>query len=176
MKLRRLNRSEKNLAIVCVAIVFGVGNFIIWKEYKHRAGAAREKISVYGEAVEGDIAAATDVEFWTRRQGWLDQHMPAMGDSGKAQSELLELLQSSGAERGLKVTSASLVKPENGPHYKELAVSVSASGPDQSLFRWLAEMQSPEKFFYVKHLQLTSASTGANPRMSCRMTLARWFK
>ncbi len=176
MKLRRLNRSEMTLLIVCAVAILGVGNFILWKEYSDRARVAHNKIQIYGEEEESNIAAATDVEFWAGRQAWLDQHMPAMGDPGQAQSELLEFVQSSGAERGLKITSSSLVKPEGGPHYKELAVSVSASGPDQALFRWLAEMQSPEKFYYVKAVQLNSESGGAIPRMNCRLTLARWFK
>lgn len=176
MPARRLSRSEKSLLIVCGIMVFSIGNLIFWKEFLSRSASVRSKLGLYEGKADAAVTAVADVEFWQARQAWLDQMMPAMGDPGKAHSELLEFIQRTGAERGLQVTNHSLEKPENLPHYRELAVSVSLSGPDQALFRWLVELQSPEKFYFIKYLRLASESEGATPRMSCRLTLARWFK
>ena len=50
-------------------------------------------------------------------------------------------------------------------------------GPDQAIYRWLAELQSPEKFQAIKFMQLYN-DTGSNnePQMDCKLTLARWYR
>ncbi len=176
MSRNKTKSSEKVLLAVAVVLVFGAGNFILWKQYRSRSAVALEKIDRLGETETTQAAAVTDVEFWKSRLAWLDSNMPTLGDSGTAQSELLEFLQESAAERKLDLSQPSLLKPEGGPHYHELAVTVRAIGPDSAVFRWLGEMQSPEKFYYVKTLSLSPDTRGGEPVMICTLTLARWFR
>jgi hypothetical protein len=173
---RPLKRSEKVLLYGCLVLAFTVVNGFGWSAYRKRTAAAREKVA----RLEGDraanTAAAADLAYWGRRVAWLDEHMPSMGDSGEAQSQLLEDLQASAAERKLRLREPTLLKPEGGAHHHELAVTVRAQGPDEAVFRWLAEFQSPEKFQAVKRLVLTPDERRGEPEMECTVTVARWFK
>jgi len=68
-----------------------------------------------------------------------------------------------------------LLKNEGGPHHRELPISLQVTGPDNAVFRWIVDLQSPEKFQVIKYLLLTSSS--ARPaRMTCNVTVSRLFK
>ena len=121
-------------------------------------------------------AAAGDLEFWEGRQAWLDQHLPSVGNAGKAQGELLDYLRETARKRGLRTDDPILAKAEDGGHYREVVVTIEAQGPDEAVFRWLAEMQSPEKFQVVKYLSLGPDRGSAEPELECTVTLARWYK
>jgi Tfp pilus assembly protein PilO len=172
---RRLTRSEKTLLIACVAVITLAGAFVLLHDHRKRTALALEKIDNLQSRFTAAVAAAADAPFWKERQAWLDATMPVISDSGKAHSSFLEDLQTTARQRGLVLTSPVLLKPEGGPHGRELPISLQINGPDSAVHRWLADLQSPEKFQLVKYLLLTSAS--AQPaRMSASVTVARLFK
>ncbi|HEX5176438.1 MAG TPA: hypothetical protein VFV83_05375 [Chthoniobacteraceae bacterium] len=172
---RALTSSEKRLLLMCICVVASVGIFFAWRNHRARAVVARDKIENLQSRFTAAVAAAGDAPFWKERQAWLDATLPAMGDSGQSHSAFLEHLQTTARERGLIISSPVLLKPEGGAHHRELPISLSVTGPDSALFRWLADLQSPEKFLTVKYLLLTSAS--ARPaRMTASLTVARLYK
>lgn len=173
---RGLKRSEKLLLGMVLVLVLGLGTAFFVRDYRKRSTAAREKIETLESDLAGRTAAASDRKFWERREAWLDETMPAMGDAGTAQSELLEFIQTTAAERQLGLSQPALLNPEGGPFHHELAVSVRAVGPDLAVLRWLAEMQSPEKFCYLKTLALSPETRRGRPIMICTVTIARWFR
>jgi hypothetical protein len=173
--MRRFTHSEKRLLILCVGVVASVAIFFLWRDHRHRLAAARQKIEDYQGRFTAAVAAAGDAPFWKERQQWLDTNLPAAGDAGHAHSAFLEDLQTSARDRGLSVASPVLLKHEGGPHHRELPISLQISGPDGAVFRWLAELQSPEKFVFIKYVLLTPAST-KQPRMTCNLTVARLYK
>src|SRR5205814_3209376 len=127
--------------------------------------AAQEKIENLQSRYTAAVAASGDAPFWKERQAWLDATMPPMGDAGQAHSSFLEHLQKTARERGLTIAAPVLLKPEGSPHHRELSISMQIAGPDSALFRWLADLQSPEKFQLVKYLLLTPGSASP-PRMT----------
>lgn len=172
---RTLKKSEKTLLALCGGVVAFVGAWFLWDDYSARMAAAREKIENLQPRFTAAVAAAADAPFWKERQSWLDATMPVMGDAGQAHSTLLEHLQNTARERGLTLTAPVLLKPEAGPHHRDLSVNLQITGPDNAVFRWLADLQSPEKFQLVKYLLLTPA-TVSPPRMTGTVTVARLYK
>ena len=172
---RSLTKSEKTLFAVCIGVLLAVGVFFIWRDHRVRLAAAQEKIGNLKSRFTAAVAASGDAPFWKERQAWLDAAMPAIGDSGQAHSGFLEHLQRTARERGLAVASPVLLKPEGGPHHRDLSISLQITGPDNALFRWLADLQSPEKFQLVKYLLLTPVA-GQPARMACSVTVARLYK
>jgi hypothetical protein len=172
---RQFKRSEKVLLGLCGGVLLLTGLWFFHDDYTRRMAAAREKIENLGPRSAAAVAAASDAPFWKERQAWLDANMPVMGDAGMAHSNLLEHLRATAGERGLTLTSPVMLKPEAGPHHRDLSVNLQISGPDNAVFRWLAELQSPEKFQLVKYLLLAPA-TATPPRMSATVTVARIYK
>ena len=173
--MRRLTKSEKTLLALCIAVLVLVGGFFVWKNHRTRMAAAREKIENLQARFTAAVAASGDAPFWKERQAWLDATMPVMGDAGDAHSTFLEQLQTTAKQRGLTIASPVLLKPEGGPHHRDLSISLQVTGPDNAVFRWLADLQSPEKFQLIKYLLLTPAPAQP-PRMIGNVTVARLYK
>jgi hypothetical protein len=172
---RSLTASEKRLLIICVSVVTSVLLFFAWRNHQTRMTVSRNKIENLQSRFTAAVAAANDAPFWKERQAWLDATMPTTTDAGQAHSGFLEHLQTSARQRGLSVSSPVLLKPEAGPHHRELPISLQITGPDNAVFRWLADLQSPEKFQLVKYLLLTPASS-QRPAMTANVTVARLYK
>lgn len=175
MTVRALTKSEKTLFALCIAVIAIVAVFFGWRDHRARTLAAQEKIENLQSRFTAAVAASADAPFWKERQAWLDATMPAMGDGGQAHSAFLEHLQSTAKARGLTLTSPVLLKPETGAHHRELPISLQVTGPDNALFRWLADLQSPEKLQLVKYLLLTPVATPPS-RMTASVTVARLYK
>jgi hypothetical protein len=172
---RTFKKSEKVLFALCGLLVAGLGLYFLLNDYSTRMAAAKDKIETLTPKFSAALAAAGDAPFWRERQKWLDSAMPAMGDSGQAHSSFLEHLQNTARERGLSLTAPVLLKPEAGPHHRDLSVNLQITGPDNAVFHWLADLQSPEKFQLVKYLLLTPAQASP-PRMTGTVTVARLYK
>jgi hypothetical protein len=172
---RTLTKSEKMLFIFCFSVIALVGGFFVWRNYRNRTIAAQEKIDNLQSRFTAAVAAAADAPFWKERETWIGAAMPAMGDAGQAHSSFLEHLQTTARQRGLSLAGPVLLKPEGGPYHRDLSISLQISGPDTALFRWLADLQSPEKFQMIKYMLLTPASAQP-PRMTCSVTVARFYK
>jgi hypothetical protein len=174
--MRPLTRSEKILLTACAATIALTGLWLADDALGRRRAAARNTIENLGPRSAAAVAAASDAPFWTERQQWLDATMPTIDDQGTAHSRLLEQLVTTARDRGLTTSSPVLLKPEAGPHHRDLSVTLQLTGPDQALFRWLSEIQSPEKFHVIKYLLLTPATAAVPPRMNATITEARFFK
>lgn len=172
---RRLTKSEKTLLALCLGVLVLVGGFFVWRNHRTRMAAAQEKIENLEARFTAAVAASGDAPFWKERQAWLDATMPVMGDGGQAHSSFLEHLQITARQRSLTIASPVLLKPEGGPHHRDLSISLQVTGADNAVFRWLADLQSPEKFQLVKYLLLTPVA-GQPARMTGTLTVARLYK
>src|SRR4051812_41174740 len=137
--MRRLTHSEKTLLGLCIGVLVLVAGFFGWRNHHARMIAAQDKIENLQSRYTAAVAASGDAPFWKERQAWLDATMPVMGDSGEAHSTFLEHLQSTARQRGLTVATPVLLKPEGGPHHRDLSISLQVTGPDNAVFRWLAD-------------------------------------
>jgi len=172
---RSLQPSEKILLTACLVLVGGLGLLFLVRDHRLRAASARKRIEVLQPQLAAADATLADAPFWEQRRLWLEQTMPALGDSGTAHSRFLEELRDGARDRGLVLGPPVLLKPEARPHFHDLAVTLQITGPDQAVYRWLAELQSPEKFQLVKYLLLTPQS-GPAQRMTGTVTVSRLFK
>jgi hypothetical protein len=172
---RPLRSSERLLLILCLVLVGGLGILFVVREYRVRSAAARKIIDTLQPEAAAADASLADAPFWEERRVWLDETMPVLGDSGVSHSQFLEELRTSARDRGLVLGPPVLLKPESKPHFHDLSVTLQITGPDQAVYRWLADLQSPEKFQVVKYLLLTPQS-GPSQRMTGTVTIARLFK
>ena len=175
MKRRPLKSSEKVLLALCGSVIALVAVVFLVRDHRLRLAAARERIDTLEPQLQAATAAAADAPFWDERENWLNATLPALPDAGEAHGRFLEHLQATARERGLAVASPVLLKPESAAHHRALPITLQLTGPDQALYRWLADLQSPEKFQLVRYLQL-KPETSQPPRMSATVTVARLYK
>lgn len=172
---RSLTSSEKVLLTLCLAVVGFVGLFFSVRDHRTRKTAAEARLADLEPQLLAAEAAAADAPFWEARHAWLDSVMPSVADPGRAHSQFLETLQNSARERGLSLGAPVLLKPEAGPHAQDFSITLQVTGPDNAVFRWLTELQSPEKLLVIKYLLLAPQSAQP-PRMSGTVTIAKLFQ
>lgn len=173
---RALTSSEKILMGLCGGLLVFVGLFFSIRDQRARRTAAAEKIADLEPKLMAVEAAAADAPFWETRQAWLETVMPAVKNPGQAHSKFLEDLEESARSRGLYFGLPVLLKPEPGKHAQDFSVTVQIAGPDNAVFRWLAELQSPEKLRVIKYLLLVPQPPVSPPRMGATVTIAQLFK
>lgn len=173
---RALTSSEKILLSLCGALLVFVGLFFSIRDQRTRRTAATEKIAELEPKLLAVEAAAADAPFWETRQAWLETVMPAVENPGQAHSRFLEELENSARSRGLHFGLPVLLKPERGKHAQDFSVTVQIAGPDSAVFRWLGELQSPEKLRVIKYLLLLPQPPASRPRMGATVTIAQLFK
>jgi len=172
---RPLRPSEKILLTACLTLVGGLGLAFLVRDHRLRTNTARQRLETLKPQQLASSASLSDAPFWDERRVWLAATMPKMTDPGTAHSQFLEELRQSARERGLTLGRPVLLKPESNPHFHDLAVTLQITGPDQSVYRWLVELQSPEKFHRIKYLLLTT-ERGPGPRMTGTVTISRLFQ
>lgn len=178
--MRPLSFSEKLLLSICGLVALLVGHAIAFKQYQTKERALLREIDDLeqtGATKPGRPSQPKDqAALWEKRLAWLDATMPKMESSDQAQSDLLEWMQATARERTLFIRNQNFVKPNGSPYYQEVAVAMRVGGPEREVYQWVADMQSPEKFQAVKHVQITPDGNANRPRADCQITLARWFK
>lgn len=170
--MRKPTRSETLLLSLFLLALGIVGGGSLLRSHRTKVAAAQARIDEASPQLEAAELAAADAPFWQERKVWLDQTMPALGNSGETHGAFLEQLITAARERGLNPESPVLLKPEGTPHATDLSVSLQVTGPDSALLRWLASLQSPEKLQVIKYLQILPRSSQP-PRLSATLTVAR---
>lgn len=176
---QKLTPREKKLLLGCVAVLAFMAAAIGGNEFIRRRGLALQKVSSLRlQKTENDTWMA-DREFWEKRRAWLDRAMPVTESLGRAQGQLLEDMQNQALEYGI-TTEQPTLPPLAAPNenFREVTVSMRLRGDQTVVLRWLATLQSPEKFQAVRRLDLEidTRSREKTPQVVCNLTVARWFK
>jgi hypothetical protein len=177
----KLTSREKNLLLLCVAVLVVMLGMILAKQFLDRRKVAEEKIvALQRQKLEND-GWAKEQPFWEKRRLWLAEKMPGTESLGRAQGQLLEDIQNDALEWGFiaeQPTLPPLAATSNATSYREVTVSVRLRGDQTTVLSWLATLQSPEKFQAVRDLQIEidTRAREKTPQVICNLTLARWFK
>lgn len=175
---RSLSNREKNLLLLCVAVLAFVALAILTNNFLGRRREALQQIATLQGEKQGNDALLHEQEFWDKRRAWLADKMPGTDSLGRAQGQLLEDLQNEALDLGIVIQQQTLPEAVTNGNYREVAVSLRVRGDQAVMLQWLAGMQSPEKFQAIKDfkLELDSRAKEKTPQAVCNLTIARWFK
>lgn len=107
------------------------------------------------------------------RKAWLDEKQPGSQADGQESSKLLEFLQQSARQQNITISNQKLADPRTNTHFREVSVQLEVKGRLDSVSKWLAGLQGPERFQAVTTLTLKSDTEP--PKVICNLTVARWY-
>lgn len=182
---RSLNSREKRLLIACLLTIFIVINALAFRTYSTRNKTLTNRISDLKQQSATNRIWLDQKAKWQKRSKWLDANMTYTESAGRSQGQLLDELQSSALDAGLKVSNPTLLEPVqvsvpnniNDVVCNEVGVSLRIRGDQDKLMRWLLTLQSPERFRAMKgfEIELDTKAKEKIPQAQCNITLARWF-
>jgi len=169
---------EKRMLAGCVAVLMVSGTTILAKEFLDRRFVVETKIASLESQLKESQAWLADRAFQEKRRNWLEKTMPTTDSLVRAQGLLLEDMQNSLLDLGVKIERTTLNDATSTPHYREVTVNMSMRGDQAIILEWLAGLQSPEYFQIIKNLEIDpdTKSKEKLPQVEVSLTVARWFK
>jgi hypothetical protein len=178
MAATKLSTREKRLLGLCVGALALMASIILANEFFQRRSAALSTIARLESEVTQNETWLSDRAYWEKHAAWLAQNMPNTDSLGRSQGQLLEEIQNATLDLQLRIERQTLLEPVSQPSYREVSVNVRIKGDQEVILRWLATLQSPEKFQHIKEIdyEIDSRAKAPKPQAECDLTLARWFK
>jgi Tfp pilus assembly protein PilO len=171
--MRQLTNNERRLALIFLGLIFIVTNVFAfdWLIKKRRV-IEKEIVRLKLEQREASAWMA-DGDYWMKRKVWLDEKQPKAQTEGQESSLLLEKLQQSARQQNITISNQKLIDPQTTPYYHAVSVQLEVKGRLESVSRWLAQLQSPERFQAITNLALKSDAEP--PNVIGNLTVVRWY-
>ena len=171
--MRALTNNERRLLLLLGLAFFLVLNVFGFTALAKKMQALnREKAQLVLE--QNDAKGwLTRKDLWNKRKEWLTEKQPRSDSSGQDSARLLESLQQGARQQKINITQQRLMEPRSNPDYMEVAVQLEARGALESMLRWVAEIQAPDRFQAITSLTLKSDTEP--PKVICNLTIARWY-
>ncbi len=178
--MRGLNSREKFLLGICLFTVFAVLNFFAIKWAFSSLGGSDQRIAQLKSTLSDHEMWLQDGDNWASRNEWIAENMPILEGNalGKAQGDLIQLLQDELFKRKIKIDRQALQEPKTEIDYTEISVKLDVRGQADIVIDWLSTLQSRERFVVLKYLELEldSKSKEPEPQAKCEVTIAQWFR
>ena len=176
----KLTTREKRLLGLCVGVLVLMASMILVNAFLQKRKAVLTLTAQLETQLRDNQTWLSDKEYWEKHAAWLEQNLPSTESLGRAQGQMLEELQNAALDLQIRVERQTLLEPSTQPAYREVAVNLRLAGDQDTLLRWLATLQSPERFQVIKELEFElnrrSRTPTPKPQAECNLTLARWFK
>lgn len=176
--MTKLTQREKRLLAACIAVLAISGTTLLAKEFLDRRAAVEKTITTLEAEKRDNDSWLTQRDFQQSRKEWIEASLPSTDSLGRAQGQLLEEFQNQALDHEIRVVSSSLPAAHSTAHYREVAVTLKLHGDQAQMLAWLATIQSPERFYIIKAIELDpdTRSRAPTPQIECDITIARWFK
>ena len=168
---------EKKLLTLFALAGFIILNFVAIRFFidkRMSVKAARTEAVRQLDTAEMFAASKNDV---IDEMEWLSQHEPTPTPHQEVETELLEMVAREANAAGLTIKpSSQKIQPvdEKGPHYHRAKMVISVTGMENSLYRWLDRLNSPEDFRTVTTIRL-SPNREDDTKIDCTATFEKWF-
>lgn len=178
MAATKLSNREKRLLAFCFGALALMASMILANEFFQRRSASLATIARLESELTQNETWLSDRAYWEKHASWLAQNMPATDSLGRSQGQLLEDIQNDTLDLQLRIERQTLLEPISQSSYREVSVNVRIKGDQEIILRWLATLQSPEKFQHIKEVdfEIDTRAKNPKPQAECDLTLARWFK
>lgn len=171
--MRQTTNRERRLAILFTLAVFLLVNLMLLVFLKRqRAQLETTLATLQSQQTQADLLL-NDRAFWDARSAWMEENKPRYTLSGEAQTDLIEMLQSTPREHGLDVTPPVPDEPRSMGTFEEVSATVKVTGNIRSVIAWLAQVQQPGKFYSISNFSLQSDKEP--PKVICEVRVAKWF-
>lgn len=172
-----MNKREKTLITVLFSVAFFILNIFLFTSYQ--AGMQKKRSQLNNgtkqlKQMEADLAVwdsqAQDVE-------WLSNNQPGMGVHGNIGADLVKETVTVAQRHGVKLPALPSPLPADNEEfgvYQSARVKVKANAMDDQLYKWLTDLQDPERSRSITSLRI-SPQRDDQTRVDCELEVAQWF-
>ena len=172
--LATMNKREKFLLTITAVVIGVLVNFYLIKFFlSSRTDLTRQLAMTQGK-IETLKKRETERELWAKRDAWLNEKLPVLGDSDVASKALRESILEIAKKHGVILEAPSPGTPINAPGHISLGVKFDAKAPWEAMFNFLYELQGPEKFMAIENCEI-KVNREDKTQLRASLTIARWY-
>ncbi|MEM9018289.1 MAG: hypothetical protein AAGC68_14845 [Verrucomicrobiota bacterium] len=168
-----MKASEKRLLFILLCLV-GLGGLVVisdlYFEKRDQLLAERNRLELDWGQIE---ALFEEKDYWEIRANWLKQNQPAF-TSAEAISQAIFNVALAEDRDEITTSKQTLLPVEETDHYLQAGVSLTATGPLPSIFRWFYDLTQPESFRAIRNLKLNPDKEDPE-QVIAQFELLRWY-
>lgn len=169
----RMNRRERLLALFVASVVFVLVNLFIWNILFSMLWNGRAELAARRATRKEQSVYLKEKNLWTKRDQWLQQHLPELKNSAEA-STLLDQLKQIAGKHNILIENPAIGSGETTPNHQTVFASVETKSPWPPLVHFLYEVQQPDAFIVFDNVNLII--DGSDPTvMRGKFKIAKWF-
>lgn len=166
---------ERKLLIFFGVAIFLVANFFAYSLIsKKQQEVASEVTKLEGVIREAEEFEAMEAQVRDEMQ-WLEDREPEPVEAEPVGPKLEQFANARATSAGLTVKKRTILPDdETGPSYWRARVEMQVSGMEQALYRWLSQLQDPNRFRAVTALRM-SPNREDDTLIDANVVVEEWF-
>ena len=172
--LTHMNKREKFLLTVTAVVVGVLVNFYLIKFFLSNRTDLTRQLALTQVKIDTLKKRETERELWSKRDAWLNEKLPVLGDSDVASKALRESILDIAKQHTVTLEAPSPGTPVNQPGHISLGVKFDAKATWETMFDFLSELQGPEKFTAIENCEI-KVNREDKTQLRATLTIARWY-
>ena len=172
--LATMNKREKFLLTATAAVIGVLVNFYLIKFFLSNRADLTRQLAMTQMKIDTLKKRETERELWAKRDAWLNEKLPVLGDPDVASKALRESVLEIAKQHTVTLEAPAPNTPVNQPGHISLAVKFDAKAPWDAMFNFLYELQGPEKFIAIENCEI-KVNREDKTQLRASLTIARWY-
>jgi hypothetical protein len=172
--LATMNKRERFLLTVTAVVVGVLVNFYLIKFFLSNRADLTRQLAMTQMKIDTLKKRETERELWAKRDAWLNEKLPVLGDPDVASKALRESILEIAKQHTVTLEAPAPSNPVNQPGHISLAVKFDAKAPWDAMFNFLYELQGPEKFIAIENCEI-KVNRDDKTQLRAALTIARWY-
>lgn len=172
--IAKLNPREKIMLGVIATVLAVFVNIFLIRFFLSNRTELKEQLTATKSKIELLQKRESERELWSRRDAWLSEKMPRLGDPDVANKTLRESIKNTAQTHTVTLDAPAPGIPTTQPSHISLSLRLEAKAPWQAMFEFLDELQGPEKFVAIENCEL-KVNREDKTQLRATLTVAQWF-
>jgi len=172
-----MNEREKKLIMILFGAAFIIANFFGYSTYSQAMQKKEVQLKTGTDELKMKRLQLEEANEHLDEVDWLAENMPTEGTHASVRAELVTFTEQSATKQRLvikKRPSALREDQEEQGEFRSAVVRVQVNARDPELYRWLVELQDPQKGRAITRLRITPQRDDAS-RIDCELEVTQWF-
>jgi hypothetical protein len=169
----RMNQRERRLVLLVGGVIFILINLFLWNWLFNISKRERAELAARRATRKEQAIFLKDKNFWTKRDQWVQAHLPPLKNSAEA-STFLDQLKQAAAKHNILIENPAIGSGETTPLHQGVFASIETKSPWPPLVQFLYEVQQPDAFVVFDSVNLEIDRNDAT-LMRGKFKIAKWF-
>jgi hypothetical protein len=169
-----MNKREKFLLILTAVVIGVLVNFYLVKFFLANRAELTRQLALTQMKIDTLKKRETERELWAKRDAWLNEKLPVLGDPDVASKALRESVLEIAKKHTVTLEAPSPGTPVTQPGHIALGVKFDAKASWDAMLDFLYDLQGPDQFTAIEGCEI-KVNPADKTQLRATLTVARWY-